>query len=226
MPPAEGFGTVPNAAASFSNVPQNAEAVGTVPNASEGFRTMPPPSELRDKYTLSVREVSRMFESAGVARSERSIVNWCQPNSLGVGKLDAYFDPNERKYFITPESVGLAIAEEKAKAAKHGTSAEVFGKVPTAPKTSQPSAITEPPADAGKLKALEAEVYDLKITNRAKDYFIEQMKGERESFAEERKEFVTQLVSASRRVGELESQLLQIESPPRLSADDETAARQ
>jgi hypothetical protein len=44
-------------------------------------------------------------------------VNWCQHNALGVGKLDAYFDPNERKYFITPESVELAIAEEMAKAA-------------------------------------------------------------------------------------------------------------
>jgi hypothetical protein len=71
--PAEDFGTVSKAAASFSNVPQNAEAVGSVRNATEGFRTVPSPAESRDKYTLSVREVSRMFESAGVARSDGAL---------------------------------------------------------------------------------------------------------------------------------------------------------
>jgi len=60
-----------------------------------------------------------MFEVAGVARTERSIINWCQLNSQGVARLDAYFDPNERRYYITPQSVELAIAEEKAKAARN-----------------------------------------------------------------------------------------------------------
>jgi hypothetical protein len=59
-----------------------------------------------------------MFEDAGVARTERSITNWCQLNAQGIARLDAYYDPNERKYFITPQSVELAIAEEKAKAAR------------------------------------------------------------------------------------------------------------
>lgn len=77
VPPAEGFGTVPNAAAAFGTVPQNTEAFGSVWNAAEDVRTVPP-TESRDKYTLSVREVARMFEAAGVARSERSIVNWCR----------------------------------------------------------------------------------------------------------------------------------------------------
>ena len=31
--------------------------------------------------------------------------------------MDSYYDPNERKYFITPQSAEAAIAEEKAKAA-------------------------------------------------------------------------------------------------------------
>jgi hypothetical protein len=37
-------------------------------------------------------------------------------------------------------------------------------------------------ADGGKLHELEREVLDLKITNRAKDMFIEQLKNERLDF--------------------------------------------
>lgn len=205
-PASESFGTVPNRAASFGKVPQDAETFGSVRNSAEGFRTVPQPAESRDKYTLNVREVSRMFEAAGVARSERSIVNWCQRNALGVGKLDAYFDPNERKYFITPESVEMAIAEEKAKAARHGAGGEPIGNIPKPAEAPQPATPTETPADTNRVKALESEVMDLKITNRAKDYFIDQLK-------QNQKEFVVELATVHRRVGELETQLLQLEAP-------------
>ncbi len=59
-----------------------------------------------------------MFEAAGVARTERSIVNWCQQNALGVVRLDADFDPNERKYYLTQESVERAIAEKRPRPRK------------------------------------------------------------------------------------------------------------
>jgi len=81
-----------------------------LPQRSASFGT-------KGKSYLTVREVARLFEAAGVARIERSIVNWCQPNRQGIPRLDSYYDPNERKYFITPQSVEAAIAEEKAKAA-------------------------------------------------------------------------------------------------------------
>lgn len=194
---AEAFGTVPKSSAPFGNIPQDAE----------GFRTVQQVSDRKENHTLTVREVARLFEAAGVARSERSIVNWCQHNVLGVGKLDAYFDPNERKYFITPQSVDLAIAEEKAKAAKHGTVAEAHGNIPQSAERSQPHASPEPSVgDTSKLKALEAEVMDLKITNRAKDQFIDHLKQERAGMLE-------QLTTSAKRVGELETRLLQLKQP-------------
>ena len=64
-----------------------------------------------------------------------------------------------------------------------------------------------------KLQELEREILDLKITNRGKDMFIEQLKGERTGFFE-------QLLSANRKVGELETKLLQIESPARSQIND------
>ena len=198
----------------FGNVPNPSESFRTIPNAAEGFGTLPKVSERKENHTLTVREVARMFESAGVARTERSIINWCQPNKLGIPRLDAYFDPNERRYFISSQSVGLAIKEEQAKAAKLvGDS----GPGSSVPKTSESPANRPTTGDQNvdfeNPASLNQELMDLKITNRAKDYFIEQLKNEREGFALERKEYVEKLINSNRQIGELETRLLQLNAP-------------
>ena len=209
---AEGFRMVPNDSATFGNVPKGSEPFRTVRNDAESFRSVPKASERNENLTLTVKEAARMFEAAGVARTERSIVNWCQPNRTGIARLDSYFDPNERKYYISPQSVELAIAEEKAKAAKIND-AETFGKVPqgsegfrTVPNHAETDRNTEPTSegDKSKLKELERENLDLKIANRGKDYLIDQMQKERDGFFE-------QVISANRKMGELEAKLFQIE---------------
>jgi wobble nucleotide-excising tRNase len=155
---------------------------------------------------LTVREVARLFEAAGVARTERSIVNWCQPNRTGISRLDSYFDPNERRYYISPQSVEQAIAEERAKATKLKDTSEPFGNVPPAAESARNA---KPPAeDESQVKEFERENLDLKITNRAKDMVIDRMQKEREGFFD-------QLLAANRKVGELENRLLQIESSSR-----------
>jgi len=90
----------------------------------------PPVISQTPQRRVGERKVTRMFEAAGVARTERSIVNWCQHNAQGFGKLDAYYDANERRYCITPQSVELAIKEEQAKAAKNVESSEPVEIVP------------------------------------------------------------------------------------------------
>ena len=215
----EPFRTVPQGSESFGNVPKDAAPFRTVPNVSESFRTVPQPSVRRENCTLTVREVARMFEAAGVARSERSITNWCQPNRQGIARLEAYFDPNERRYFITPQSVDAVIQEEKAKAAKANAEplpqpSEPFRTVPpdaesfrTTLNASEPARDRHPDdADDRELAELKKANTDLSITNRAKDYFIEQLKTEREHLTK-------QLVETSRQVGQLETKLLQIEGP-------------
>ena len=94
------------------HVPENAETLTDIPQTSGEFRTRPNDAERRGNHTLTVRETARMFETAGVARTERSIINWCQPNRQGITRLDSYYDPNEHKYYITPQSVEAAIQEE------------------------------------------------------------------------------------------------------------------
>jgi hypothetical protein len=188
---------VPQVSADFRKVPKDAEAFGTVPQAAER----------RENHTLTVRETARMFEAAGVARTERSVINWCQPNRQGIARLDSYYEPNERKYYITPQSVETAIQEEiqRAKQSTAVPASEAFGS-PVAPVKHSHTTTTTEAVDEGKVQELEREIMDLKIANRGKDYLIDQLKGERTGFFEK-------LLSANRTVGELETKLLRLESP-------------
>ena len=205
IPASESFGTMPKPSEPFGNIPKPSETFGPLPHRSETFRTVPNVSERKENHTLTVREAARMFETAGVARTERSVINWCQPNAQNVSRLDAYFDPNERKYYITPQSVERAIQEELAKAARLNDVSEPVGNVRNASEPPK-SQIIPSEMDAKRLSELEKELLDLKITNRGKDFFIDQLQKERDGF-------FNQLLSASRKVGELETKLLQLAPP-------------
>ena len=90
--------------------------------SSESFRSVPKPaatqpdfSERPPVYTLSVLEVLELFKNRGVGVTERTVINWCHPNDQGVARLTAWKDPNESKWFVTPQSVEYAILEEQKK---------------------------------------------------------------------------------------------------------------
>ena len=189
------------------DVPQGAAEFRTLPKDAEPFGTVPQAAERKENHTLTVRETARMFEASGVARTERSIINWCQPNRQGVARLDSYFDPNERKYFITPQSVESAIQEEIQRANKSGEvpTSESFGTAVERVKHSLVKSATRN-ADERKLQELERENFDLKITNRAKEIVIERMQKERDGIIEK-------LLTSSRTVGQLETKLHQLSAP-------------
>jgi len=191
---------VPQVSADFRKIRKDAESFGTVPQAAER----------RENHTLTVRETARRFEAAGVARTERSIINWCQPNRQGIARLDGYYDPNDRKYYITPQSVEMAIQEEiqRAKKSTEVPASEAFGSRVEPVKHPQATA-TAKVMDEKKLQELEREIMDLKIANRGKDYLIDQLKDERAGFFEK-------LLSANRTVGQLETKLQRWDGPLKL----------
>ncbi|MBM3880183.1 MAG: hypothetical protein FJ387_10770 [Verrucomicrobia bacterium] len=209
---AEALGMPRNGSEPVGGLPNDAARFRSTPKPAGSFRDLPTNSEPKPNHTLTVRQVARMFEAAGVARTERSITNWCQPNKTGVARLDAYYDPNEHRYFITPESVELAIEEEKARTAKHaggGTGLEP-GREDVQPRSDSGEAFApEERADSAELRH---ELKDLKIANRAKDQIIEMLRQEREGFVEK-------LMNSSRRVGELETRLRQLSAPRRSEVD-------
>jgi hypothetical protein len=200
--PSAEHGSVQNGSESFRTIPKASEPFGKVRNDSARFGNVPKASERKENHTLTVREAARMFEEAGVARTERSIINWCQPNRQGITRLDCYFDPNERRYYLTSQSVETVIQEEIQKTKKTPESSEPVGNVPKGSERAKGG--SEP--DDDQVKELERENLDLKIANRGKDYLIEQLQKERNGFFD-------QLLTANRKMGELETRLLQLESP-------------
>src|SRR5262245_39136092 len=200
-------GIPPEPSEDYGNVQQPAATFGNMPQAAAPFGNMRQSAERTENHTITVREAARMFEAAGVARIERSIINWCHPNRQGVARLDSYFDENERRYYITPQSIDRAIAEEKAKAERRDEplpqAAEPSVKSSPAselqPRTDSPN--SDPTSD--RIKQLEKEVTDLRILEAGKDYWIKQLREERDGF-------MKQLVEGSRRIGELESELRQL----------------
>ncbi len=175
-------------------------------------------AERTEQHTLTVREVARLFEDAGVPRTERSIINWCQPNRQGVARLDAFFDANERKYFITPQSVSLAVQEESAKKAPAARNSGI-----PFPRRSADEEMKHPSDDdvrEGKdIRDLWRKITDLEITNQVKEQYVELLQQERGRLVGEREGYVRELMAQSRRIGELETQVLQLGPPARASSN-------
>src|ERR1041385_5482157 len=208
--PSEKVGPVPNTSEQFGSIPHRSEPFRTVPNDSESFRTLRNRSERRSAHTLTVKEVSRLFEAGGVSRTERSIVKWCQPNRHDLTRLDAFFDSNERKWFITQESVELAIAEEQARAARRNepvpNDSEPDGPIPNSSDSKRAESAEDTGAGEMRVKALEAQLLDLKILNGGKDFLIDQLRKEREGLFK-------QVVDYSRQVGHLDTKVRQLQDP-------------
>jgi hypothetical protein len=172
------------------------------------------------KYTLTVEETSRLFSNAGVPRSPRTIDRYCKSGHLVCMKIET--ERNE-KYLITQDSVTERIKElQQVVPTGHvQTEHDTSRHVETQPDMSRHDEMHSQLSDDEKrkfetrIKELELENIDLKIANRGKDYFVEELKNERERFEADRKEMVQQLIQHSHRVGELEGVIrhAQIEAP-------------
>jgi len=198
------LGPVPQNAETTSVIPQASAEFRTVPKDAEEFGKVPQTAERNENHSLTVRETARLFDTAGVARTERSVINWCQPNRQGITRLDSYYDPNERKYYITPQSVEAAIQEEIQRSNKSSEkpASEHFGSPVAHVKHSGNINNT----DVKRFRELEREIFDLQIANRGKDYLIDELK-------KERNRFFDQLLNANRTVGQLETKLNQLDGP-------------
>ncbi len=115
------------------------EESGKLPHDSESSGNILGSKDKSEYHTITVREAARVLENAGIPRTERSIINWCNPNQQGISRLDCYFEPNEKKYFITPLSVDRVAQEELAKGRQSAeglpNASEDFGNVPKVSET-------------------------------------------------------------------------------------------
>lgn len=91
---------------------------------------------------------------------------------------------------------------------------------PEQPKDSEPRSRNESTrsesrteTDTQELSDLRRKVMDLEITNRVKEQLLTRLNDELINKDEERRTYIERLISDSRRIGELQSQLLQLGAP-------------
>ncbi|MGE0682424.1 MAG: hypothetical protein AB7P69_16180, partial [Candidatus Binatia bacterium] len=97
------------ASESFGNLPHDAAPFGTVPHPAETFGNVPHVTEKTEAHTLTVREAAKHFEAAGVARTERSIINWC---NLCIPAMSS--SQTRRRRAVTPSMANSVRVEAKA----------------------------------------------------------------------------------------------------------------
>src|ERR671916_2354170 len=68
----------------------------------------------REEYNLTTREALQLFEDAGLPRNQRSIERYCAD-----GKLDAFLDSDEQRYYISRASVERLIGQLQEIKARH-----------------------------------------------------------------------------------------------------------
>jgi len=167
------------------------EAVSPQPGASRIDATI--------DDSITVEQASALFSDAGVPRSPRTVMRYCAHGHLDCRKIDT--ERNE-KYLVSQESLDRRINEllqVNASTARHDTSErDTTRRDSTQRDTSRNDEDNQ--GLEGRVKELEAENLDLKITNRAKDQFIEMARQNRESLLEK-------LTSATRTIGQLETRI-------------------
>ncbi len=89
--------------------PSTTDQIGPRPTVS---------SVRREEHNLTTREALQLFEDAGLPRNQRSIERYCAD-----GKLDAFFDSDEQRYYISRASAERLIGHLKEIKARH----ESFG---------------------------------------------------------------------------------------------------
>ena len=203
----------------------------------EEFRDSP---ERTEDHTITVRDAAKLFEDAAIPITERTIINWCNPNKRGIVRLNCYYDEGPGKYFITPQSIYNVIREESKRVrnsqhTRNGVSertgdnseelpnlSEEVPKEP--PKASENFRTREIPVmgEAGdgdeEIRRLRQELMDEKILNKGKDFFIEQLQKDRGTMLE-------QTVAQGRRIGQLETELHLLQGPRQESTDESRETR-
>lgn len=191
-------------------------------------------------YSLTIEDAVLMFQEAGLPRTKRSIQKACKRGHLDCTLSDT--DTGQR-YFITEDSVRRRIDElnqidqyEHEDAAGRGASrqdAERRGKArPDAAirDSSENTETEETDSEKGglqeRIRDLELEVVNLKIDNKGKEMFINQMVQERQQLLTQVREGWREAVRISSQAGRLEARLALHEPRPETNGREPEANRE
>jgi hypothetical protein len=86
------------------DLPKDSEGVGSASEVtSESVKQIRNRTGRTEDHTVTVREAGKIFEEASLPVTERTIINWCNPNKRGIVRLDCYFDEGDGCCCMNPK---------------------------------------------------------------------------------------------------------------------------
>jgi chromosome segregation ATPase len=185
----------------------------------------------REEHNLTTREALQLFEAAGLPRNQRSIERYCAD-----GKLDAFFDSDEQRYYISRASVDRLIGQLTEIKTRHQAINAVGPAVsdgirPATTSTRQDRNEQQESTDHADRKELQIKLasleddkkkleeknftlsYEKKASEQMVTMMREQLKEDRKEFFEQMDKLVKEIGETKQLVGELQTQLKQIAAP-------------
>jgi hypothetical protein len=202
------------------------------PTMSDVDRPGPTTSSVRrEEHNLTTRETLQLFEAAGLSRNQRSIERYCAD-----GKLDAFFDSDEQRYYISRASADRLIGQLMEIKNRHNTISAVGPAVsdgirPATTPARHDRDERQESTDHADIKALHTKLatledekktleeknFTLSYEKQASDQVVtmmrQQLKEDRKEFFEQMDKLVKEIGETKQLVGELQTQLKQIAAP-------------
>lgn len=181
------------------------------PELAEAGHESPP------RYSLTIAEAREMFRAAGVPRSRRTLNRFCERDELDCVLADSQVGG---KYLIDRRSVEIKItelrqqvpvrSEDDAPTASPGVEATLDESPATRVEALEQEldqlrtkAVEQREVIVAREKRIDEQskrIFDLEVTNRAKEIVIER-------FTDERVKFIEEIKDAQHRLGQLETRL-------------------
>ncbi len=207
----EDLRTSQNTSEDFGSVLNTSQRASGVGRGKKYAGADVPEEELVDtNFPLVMEDVYALFERQGERRSARMIAEYCK-----TGELVCYYDSDDTRWHFTAESVQSKIDKIKslnARKSKEGSTDDPLNtseEFRATQKTPEETPV-EAPRNDERVKELEDSVFNLEIDKRAKEQVINHLK---DQVRADRTEFTEKLVTYTRLVGQLETQLKQLEAP-------------
>ena len=185
----------------------------------------------REEHNLTTREALQLFEASGLPRNQRSIERYCAD-----GKLDAFFDSDEQRYYISRASAERLIGQLKEIKTRHEPVNTVGPAVsdgirPATTPVRQERDERQESTDHADIKILETKLanledekkkleeknftlsYEKKASDQVVTMMREQIKEDRKEFFQQMDKLVKEMGETKQLVGELQTQLKQIAAP-------------
>src|SRR5882724_1998501 len=201
------------------------------PTSTDVVRLSPTMSSVRrEEHNLTTRDALHLFETAGLPRNQRSIERYCAD-----GKLDAFFDSDEQRYYVSRASVDRLIGQLTELKTRHeaisAVGPAVSDGIRPATTTRQDRDEQQESIDHADIKELQTKLatledekkkleeknftlsYEKKASDQVVTMMREQLKEDRKEFFEQMDKLVKEIGETKQLVGELQTQLKQIAAP-------------